>query len=748
MDKPKRGSSSPLIPLSPKHSKSPPSSATHVDNRMHKNLTSVSCMESPSNSPKPSSQSGRLGIHRHSIASDVSNSFVNGHNRSTRRSKESFSDRVSNVSACSSARSFDSRKTNETSVLEPRKSFSHSPVKFPDKVMRRVSSSPLSQQQHSSSRVSHNSTTKASLRIPKKSSDEVSETGCTDTTPRMVRRSHEKPPRASFDKNLNKQEVSRKAVIEKEIENGSFLLPDNNAQFSSDNIEVGLLLLKMAQALHTSGENPLKARFYALKAAEFFENFTNSDVTLELVISLHLLAASCCKLGQYEEAIPVLKRSLSIFSSEIDPEHALAAFAGYMQLGDTYSLVGQYENALNSYHAGLEIQKLVLGVMDPQVSETCRYIAESHLQVMQFAEAEELCDQALNIHGECNTTGTLQEAADRRLMALILSGKGDHEGALQNLVLASAALLANGKEIEVAFVDCSIGDSYVALGHHDEAIFSYHKALSVFKSEYGEGHTTVASVYASLADLYLRTGKFNESKNHCENALIIYGRQGAAHYSDEIATGLTEIAGLFESMGENKQALSLLQKALEIMENTPGQQSAVGGIEAQMGVLFYLTGKYEEAYMVFNKAISKLRFGASKKTWLLGMLLNQMGLACIGLNAIWDAAENFEEARSIMEEICGRHHADTLAISSNLAGTYDAMGRVEDAITLLEDILEVKEDRLGTVHPDVEDERQRLTELLKETGRSRSKRTHTLQDLLLLSTKHSSRFQGNVTPVR
>ena len=58
-------------------------------------------------------------------------------------------------------------------------------------------------------------------------------------------------------------------------------------------------------ALHASSENPFKARFYALKAAEFFENFTVSDVTLELLISLHLLATSCCTLGQYEEAILV-----------------------------------------------------------------------------------------------------------------------------------------------------------------------------------------------------------------------------------------------------------------------------------------------------------------------------------------------------------------------------------------------------------------------------------------------------------
>lgn len=53
----------------------------------------------------------------------------------------------------------------------------------------------------------------------------------------------------------------------------------------------------------------------------------------------------------------------------------------------------------------------------------------------------------------------------------------------------------------------------------------------------------------------------------------------------------------------------------------------------------------------------------------------------------------------------------------------------------------MKEERLGTVHPEVDEERTRLSELLKEAGRSRVRKTNTLEELLLISNVESSRYQ-------
>ncbi|XP_065860152.1 protein KINESIN LIGHT CHAIN-RELATED 1-like isoform X1 [Euphorbia lathyris] len=497
---------------------------------------------------------------------------------------------------------------------------------------------------------------------------------------------------------------------------------------SLDNPDLGPFLLKLARDTIASGDNPKKALDYASRASVSLERCSGS--ALELTMSLHVLAAVYCSLGRFDEAVPVLERSVEVLDPTNGLDHALMKFAGSMQLGDTYSVLGQLDRSISCYESGLKIQIEALGQFDPRVAETCRYLAETHIQVMQFDEAEKLCKKILEIHRKQNAPASLDEAADRRLMALVYEAKGDYESALEHLVLASMSMIAAGQDNDVAAIDKCIGNIYASLCRFDEAIFSYQKALTVFKSTMGDNHPTVASVFVRLADLYHRTGKLRESKSYCRNALRIYARPAPGTPTEEIAGGLTEISAIYEALSEPEEALELLHKAMMLLENRPGHCSRIAGIEAQMGVMFYMIGKYDEARSSFESAVAKLRACGESKSAFFGIVLNQLGLASVQLYKIEEAAEYFEEAREILEQECGSCHFDTLGVYSNLAATYDALGRVGDAIEILEYILKVREEKLGTANPDVDDEKKRLSELLKEVGRSRLKNGISLKNLL------------------
>ncbi len=122
----------------------------------------------------------------------------------------------------------------------------------------------------------------------------------------------------------------------------------------------------------------------------------------------------------------------------------------------------------------------------------------------------------------------------------------------------------------MAAVHSSIGDEQLALGRNAEAVLSYQKSLTGFKVLKGEDHTSVAAVYVSLADLYLRSNKPSEAKSYCESALRIYGKQGAGHAPEDVADGLTDIAAILEQLNEKEYALRLLKDALGIQASIPG----------------------------------------------------------------------------------------------------------------------------------------------------------------------------------
>ncbi|GAA0155243.1 microtubule binding motor protein [Lithospermum erythrorhizon] len=534
-------------------------------------------------------------------------------------------------------------------------------------------------------------------------------------------------------------------IAKKSVTGGTLRKPRNSkygTKEGSDNPDLGPLLLKQAKDLLSSGDNLQKALALSLRATKSFEKYCNNSgkPSLDAVMCLHVTAAIYCNLGQYDDAIPLLDKSVQIPVIEEGEDQALAKFAGYMQLGDTYAMVGQLENSITCYMTGLEVQRKVLGETDPRIGETCRYLAEAHVQALQFDEAENLCQIALDMHRSNGSPASLEEAADRRLMGLICETKGDHEAALEHLVLASMAMVANGQEAEVASVDCSIGDTYLSLNRYDEAIHAYEKALTALKSSKGENHPAVASVFVRLADLYNKTGQFRDSKSYCEKALKIYGKPVPGMAPEETASGLTDISAIYESMNELEPALNLLQKALKVYQDTPGHQNTIAGIEAQTGVIQYMLGSYSEAYNSFKSSISKLRANGGKKSAFFGVALNQMGLACVQLYAVNEAIDLFEEARGILEQECGPYHPDTLGVYSNLAGTYDAVGRLDDAIEVLEHVVGMREEKLGTANPDVDDEKKRLAELLKEAGRGRNRKARSLENLL-----DSNRRPSNTT---
>lgn len=70
--------------------------------------------------------------------------------------------------------------------------------------------------------------------------------------------------------------------------------------------------------------------------------------------------------------------------------------------------------------------------------------------------------------------------------------------------------------------------------------------------------------------------------------------------------------------------------------------------------------------------------------------------------------------------------------------------RTGDAIEILEYIVEMREEKLGTANPDVEDEKQRLATLLKEAGMVRTRKSRSLETLLVKNSHSITPYEDEV----
>ncbi|MCH8988309.1 MAG: tetratricopeptide repeat protein [Chloroflexi bacterium] len=90
----------------------------------------------------------------------------------------------------------------------------------------------------------------------------------------------------------------------------------------------------------------------------------------------------------------------------------------------------------------------------------------------------------------------------------------------------------------------------------------------------------------------------------------------------------------------------------------------------------------------------------------------------------YDSAGRFEEAATIHQEnlevrqrVLGPEHPDTLTSRNNLASAYDSAGRFEEAATIHQENLEVRQRVLGPNHPNTLNSRNNLASAYNSAGR-------------------------------
>ena len=315
-------------------------------------------------------------------------------------------------------------------------------------------------------------------------------------------------------------------------------------------------------------------------------------------------------------------------------------------LAYVYYDIGNYDNAYQFFQRALEIDERVTGPDSITVSSDYYNLADVSYNMYQFSKSLLYLRKALAIRKKHYSSDDIGVVVLIKLLAGI----------------------------------------YVKLNRPDRA-----EALYKFERNPKTDILQLSTLYSDMASFFRERGYPGDY----EKAKIYYQKteQGMKQiYGDkphpEMAAFYDEYALLYDNMGKYSEALSLLQKALEIKQKTlkkehPDIVQSYGSI----GLIYYELTEYDKALDYLNEALE-----IADKIWsgpfsFKSDIYNNLGLVYRSKGDYQKAEELYGRALRIREEIYTPDHPMVLATKNNIAQVYASEERYSEAISLFETVI-------------------------------------------------------------
>ena len=221
-------------------------------------------------------------------------------------------------------------------------------------------------------------------------------------------------------------------------------------------------------------------------------------------------------------------------------------------------------------------------------------------------------------------------------------------------------------------------------GKYNEAVKSLEEAMTIYKTLKQEDK--VATCLSRLGGIYESIGNYDGAIEYLEEALEIDKKPGM---EDKVAIRLSSIGDVYDSQGQYDKAIEYLEDALRINEKL-GMEADVAIRFNSIGRVFETQGKYGKAIEYFDRALSidrKLELDDKISTGL-----NHIGNIYKSRKQYDTAIKYYEDALAIYRKP-GQEDQEDKVISqlNNIGGVYETQGKYAKALKYYEEAMDKAE---------------------------------------------------------
>lgn len=332
---------------------------------------------------------------------------------------------------------------------------------------------------------------------------------------------------------------------------------------------------------------------------------TNDDRALQEARELYEKHLELHRAGKYDEALPLVERSLEIRERVLGPEHPDVAALIHSKAVLCW-LKGDYSKAEPLFQKALRIREKTLGSEHRDVAVSLNGLGILYKDQGKVVEAERLYHRALDIWEKALGPEHPEVALPLNNLAIIYDDRGEYAKAesfyQRALTIWEKALGPDNNR--VASVLNNLAGLYNETGDHAKAEAYHQRVLEFRLKALGPDHPSVASSLYNLALLYSNEDGYAKAEPLYRRALEIREKTlGPDH--PEVANVLNNLAAILSYKGDYVNAESLYNRALAIKEKSLGPDHPDFAVSIQsLAYIYYYKGEYAKAEPLLRRALN------------------------------------------------------------------------------------------------------------------------------------------------
>ena len=227
----------------------------------------------------------------------------------------------------------------------------------------------------------------------------------------------------------------------------------------------------------------------------------------------------------------------------------------------------------------------------------------------------------------------------------------------------------------------------------------------------------LAGALNNLAQIYGGMGQDAVAEPIYKRALAIM-QQAAGLDSADMAPELTNLAALYQRQARYAEAEPLFKRALALRERSrPPRHPDVGQSLNNLATLYERQDRHSESEPLFRRALAIYQKVPGAEP-AVATLLNNLGQVLKAEGRYADAEPPIKQSLAIREKLLGRDHIDVARSLSNLGDLYLRRQRFADAEPVFQRALAIRDKTVGPDHPDTVMSVNNLASLYQAQGRT------------------------------